>query len=241
MTGRSPASASWGSAATSRWRASWATSATAWGRTPRSTSTRSRRHARRTHSSCSASPATTRTGRCSTSSGRTVPHIALGVAVSDHVTMLPRGHRWELGGRSFVALGSAPSVNRDLLTEGVSWWPTEVMLEEHVEATVAGGLRRRHAHPRQPGTTVVHRARRRRHPGQPMGLAGLDPRLRAGGHRPGDAGGGRCRSAAPGPWSLPRRRGSGRPATRCRARHDDLVARREPGSWRTCGCSTWRR
>ena len=61
------------------------------------------------------------------------------VAVSDHVTMLPRGHRWELGGRSFVALGSAPSVNRDLLTEGVSWWPTEVMLEEHVEATVAGG------------------------------------------------------------------------------------------------------
>lgn len=32
--------------------------------------------------------------------------------VSDHVTLLPRGHRWDMGGRSFVALGGAPSVNR---------------------------------------------------------------------------------------------------------------------------------
>lgn len=59
--------------------------------------------------------------------------------VSDHVTLLPRGHRWELGGRSFVALGGAPSVNRHLLTEGVDWWPSEVIREEHVEATLAGG------------------------------------------------------------------------------------------------------
>ena len=61
------------------------------------------------------------------------------IAVSEHVTMLPRGHRWEMGGRSFVALGGAPSVNRDLLTEGVDWWPSEVIREEHVEATIAGG------------------------------------------------------------------------------------------------------
>jgi hypothetical protein len=61
------------------------------------------------------------------------------IDVSDHVTMLPRGHRWELGGRSFVALGGAPSVNRHLLTEGVDWWPSEVILEEHVAATLAGG------------------------------------------------------------------------------------------------------
>jgi hypothetical protein len=61
------------------------------------------------------------------------------IDVSDHVTMLPRGHRWEMGGRSFVALGSAPSVNRHLLTEGMDWWPSEVILEEHVEAVVAGG------------------------------------------------------------------------------------------------------
>ena len=61
------------------------------------------------------------------------------IAVSEHVTMLPRGHRWEMGGRSFVALGGAPSVNRDQLTEGVDWWPSEVIREEHVEATIEGG------------------------------------------------------------------------------------------------------
>jgi hypothetical protein len=61
------------------------------------------------------------------------------IDVSDHVTMLPRGHRWELGGRSFVALGSAPSINRHLLTEGVDWWPSEALTDEHVDATVAGG------------------------------------------------------------------------------------------------------
>lgn len=48
-------------------------------------------------------------------------------------------HRWELGGRSFVALGGAPSVNRHLLTEGVDWWPSEVIGEAHVQSTVAGG------------------------------------------------------------------------------------------------------
>jgi hypothetical protein len=61
------------------------------------------------------------------------------IDVSDHVTVLPRGHRWEMGGRSFVGLGGAPSVNRHLLTEGIDWWPSEVILEEHVEATIAGG------------------------------------------------------------------------------------------------------
>ncbi|WP_426247534.1 hypothetical protein [Nocardioides sp. LHG3406-4] len=61
------------------------------------------------------------------------------IEVTEHVTMLPRGHRWEMGGRSFVALGSAPSVNRDMLTEGIDWWPSEVIREEHVEATIAGG------------------------------------------------------------------------------------------------------
>ena len=61
------------------------------------------------------------------------------IEVSDHVTLLPRGHRWHMGGRSFVALGGAPSVNRLLLTEGVDWWPSEVIREEHVETTMAAG------------------------------------------------------------------------------------------------------
>ena len=61
------------------------------------------------------------------------------IDVTPHVTLLPRGHRWSLGGRSFLALGGAPSINRHLLTEGVDWWPTEVLLEEHVDAVVADG------------------------------------------------------------------------------------------------------
>ena len=61
------------------------------------------------------------------------------IDVSEHISLLPRGHRWEMGGRSFVALGGAPSVNRLQLTEGVDWWPTEVIRQEHVEATIAAG------------------------------------------------------------------------------------------------------
>jgi len=61
------------------------------------------------------------------------------IDVSGHVTLMPRGHRWQMGGRSFVALGGAPSVNRLLLTEGVNWWPSEVIQDEHVEATIAPG------------------------------------------------------------------------------------------------------
>ncbi|WP_460713047.1 metallophosphoesterase [Nocardioides dilutus] len=63
----------------------------------------------------------------------------LPLSLSQRVTMLPRGHRWELDGRTFLALGSAPSINRHLLTEGVDWWPSEVLLDEHVDAAVAGG------------------------------------------------------------------------------------------------------
>lgn len=59
--------------------------------------------------------------------------------VSDRVSLLPRGHRFELAGRTFVALGGAPSVNRLLLTEGFSWWPSEVITDAHVDLTVAGG------------------------------------------------------------------------------------------------------
>lgn len=61
------------------------------------------------------------------------------LALSAHVTMLPRGHRWTIGGRTFVALGSAPSINRHLLTEGVDWWPSENLLDAHVDAAIAQG------------------------------------------------------------------------------------------------------
>jgi hypothetical protein len=61
------------------------------------------------------------------------------IEVTPHVTLLPRGHRWCLGGRSFVALGGAPSINRHLLTENLDWWHSEVLLDEHIDAVIAGG------------------------------------------------------------------------------------------------------
>ena len=61
------------------------------------------------------------------------------INVSEHVALLPRGHRWVMDGRRFVALGGAPSVNRLRLTEGVDWWPSEVIQDAHVEATIAPG------------------------------------------------------------------------------------------------------
>ncbi len=61
------------------------------------------------------------------------------IDVTDRVSLLPRGHRWNLGGRSFVALGGAPSINRHLLTEGVDWWPSEVLLDQHIDAVIGCG------------------------------------------------------------------------------------------------------
>lgn len=55
------------------------------------------------------------------------------------IKWLPRGHRWEDDGISFVSLGGAPSIDRDYRSPGKSWWPEEVITEEDVERTVAGG------------------------------------------------------------------------------------------------------
>lgn len=65
--------------------------------------------------------------------------VLLPLPLSEHVMMLPRGHRWEWAGRSFLALGGAPSLNRHRLTEVVDWWPTEILTDTDVEAATAGG------------------------------------------------------------------------------------------------------
>lgn len=59
--------------------------------------------------------------------------------LTDHIALLPRGHRFELGGRSFVSLGGAPSVDREWRVEGESWWREEAITEADVEKVVAGG------------------------------------------------------------------------------------------------------
>lgn len=60
--------------------------------------------------------------------------------IRPHVVLIPRGHRWEQGGRTFVGLGGAPSIDFMGRTAGVDWWPTELITKEDVERTVAGGF-----------------------------------------------------------------------------------------------------
>lgn len=64
---------------------------------------------------------------------------ALPVHLTDHVTVLPRGHRFNIDGVSFMSFGGAASVDKHLRTEGVDWWPEEMPHEEDVEHSIAGG------------------------------------------------------------------------------------------------------
>ena len=50
--------------------------------------------------------------------------------IRPHVGLIPRGHRWSEGGRSFVSLGGAPSIDYESRDEGSSWWPAEMITEE---------------------------------------------------------------------------------------------------------------
>lgn len=59
--------------------------------------------------------------------------------VTAHITLLPRGYRFELEGRSFVSLGGAPSVDRDDRVPGRDWWPEEMIREDEARAVAAGG------------------------------------------------------------------------------------------------------
>ncbi len=52
---------------------------------------------------------------------------------------LPRGHRWEWGGRRFLACGGAHSVDRPWREPGVSWWPGEWVTDADVQRCVDGG------------------------------------------------------------------------------------------------------
>jgi hypothetical protein len=59
--------------------------------------------------------------------------------ISERVSILPRGYRFAIGGRSFLSFGGAASLDSDRRTEGVDWWPTEVASEAtYVEAAAQG-------------------------------------------------------------------------------------------------------
>ena len=63
---------------------------------------------------------------------------------TEHVGILPRGHRFTLAGadgaaRTFVSLGGAPSTDVHYRTPWVSWWPGEAITPGDVERVAAGG------------------------------------------------------------------------------------------------------
>lgn len=49
------------------------------------------------------------------------------------VRYLPRGFRWQWWGRTWMAVGGAMSVDKQLRIEGESWWPQEELTEADVE------------------------------------------------------------------------------------------------------------
>ena len=57
--------------------------------------------------------------------------------LSEHVLHLMRGYVFDIEGRSFFAMGGAPSVNHPALVEGVSWWPQEIPNDRERERALA--------------------------------------------------------------------------------------------------------
>ncbi|MBM7826617.1 hypothetical protein [Microbacterium aurum] len=66
-------------------------------------------------------------------------HPGEAVQLSDYVWALPRGYRFTIGGRSFLAFGGAPSVDFLRRIEGYSWWREELPSLADVKAAAAGG------------------------------------------------------------------------------------------------------
>lgn len=59
--------------------------------------------------------------------------------VSDHVRCIPRGHRWQWWGKTFIGIGGAVSVDKYHRVENVSWWSTETVTQANYEKSIEGG------------------------------------------------------------------------------------------------------
>ena len=58
---------------------------------------------------------------------------------SERLAYLPRGTRWTCSGVTFLSVGGAPSINRDSLTPGKTWWAEEILSQEDVKRISADG------------------------------------------------------------------------------------------------------
>lgn len=61
------------------------------------------------------------------------------VQIRPMITYLPRGHRWEWEGVTFLALGGAYSIDKDGRIPGDSWWPEELITYREAYEAIAGG------------------------------------------------------------------------------------------------------
>ena len=58
-------------------------------------------------------------------------------AVRPNVYHLMRGHVYEIGGKTFFAMGGATSQDREYRVEGISWWPREMPSEREMAYATA--------------------------------------------------------------------------------------------------------
>lgn len=60
--------------------------------------------------------------------------------ISPQIREIPIGHRWTWGATRWLAVGGAPSVDKPLRVEGVSWFPEEEVTEAQAAAIIDAGL-----------------------------------------------------------------------------------------------------
>lgn len=59
--------------------------------------------------------------------------------LTDRISHLPRGYRWQWGGVRFLALGGAYSVDQHARIPGREWWPQETITDQQALRAVAAG------------------------------------------------------------------------------------------------------
>lgn len=61
------------------------------------------------------------------------------VVIRPHIRWATRGTTWSWEDVTFLAVGGAPSIDRDLRAEGYSWWPGETLSESDVQRCLKAG------------------------------------------------------------------------------------------------------
>lgn len=59
--------------------------------------------------------------------------------MAGNIRWLPRGYRFAIKGKTWLALGGAASVDRALRTEGIDWWPEEEITAVQAQAVIDQG------------------------------------------------------------------------------------------------------